>query len=130
MQHETVSEWHATFLDCCAQLDGAMIGKSAFGPGAAVWVGKREIAHFDSEHTLDIRLTKGLIRSRRRELNADIRIHLRPSNSDWLDLRVEDQSDAAYALTLVHEAITANLPTAPPGRPPTGSELERRRRIH
>ena len=89
-----------------------------------------EIAHFDDERTLDIRLTKGAIRARRRGLSADIRMHLRPGNSDWLQIHVEIQSDCDYALTLVQEAIGANLPTAPPGPPLRGSELERRRRYH
>ena len=71
-----------------------------------------EIAHFDDERTLDIRLTKGAIRARRRGLSADIRMHLRPGNSDWLQIHVEIQSDCDYALTLVQK------PSVPTFQPP------------
>jgi Luciferase len=129
-QDENVSDWRPTFWRRCRYLGDGAVGDSAFGSGAALWVGKREIAHFDDEHTLDIRLTKHAIRDRRRELTANARIHLRRGHSDWLEIRIEDQSDFEYALTLVRDAILANRASAPPGPPPTGSELERRRRLH
>ena len=49
---------------------------------------------------------------------------------DWLEVQVVSESDAAFAVALIHDAVVANLPTAPPGLPPTGTDLERRRRFH
>jgi hypothetical protein len=123
-------DWHADLLGRCAELEGAAVGEGAFGPGTAVWVGKREVAHFDTEEVLDIRLTKSLIRSRRSDLRDDERIRLRRGTSDWLEFRVRDQSDVDDALSLIRDAVRANLPTAPPGNPPTGDKLSRRRRFH
>jgi hypothetical protein len=74
-----MSAWRANFFDRCAELDQAQIGEGACGPGPAVWVRKREIAHFDDECTLDVRLTKAVIRARRAELVAEARIELRPA---------------------------------------------------
>jgi hypothetical protein len=125
-----MSRYQTTFFDRCAGLDHAVIGEGAFGPGPAVWVGKREIAHFDDEFTLDVRLTKPVIRARRSELAADGRARLRSSSSDWLEVGIASEADVDFALLLVRDAVAANLSTAPPGVPPTGAELERRRRFH
>jgi hypothetical protein len=125
-----VNDFQAGFLERCAKLENAEIGEGAFRPGAAVWLGKREIVHFDGERTLDVRLTKEAIRARRAEFKADTRIRLRPGSSDWLEIHLGNESDVGFALTLVRDAIVANLPTAPLGPPPTGAELERRRRFH
>jgi Family of unknown function (DUF5519) len=125
-----VKGWQNEIIDRCADLDHAAIGESAFGAGPAVWVGNREVAHFDGDSTVDVRLTKPLIRVRRSELDLDERVHLRPSESDWLEVRVRDETDADFALSLIRDAIAANLPAAPSGPPPTGADLARRRRFH
>jgi hypothetical protein len=125
-----MSRYQLTFIDRCAGLDNAVVGEGAFGPGPAVWVGKREIAHFDNEITVDVRLTKSVIRARRSELAADERVRLRPGSSDWLEVGITSEADVDFALLLVRDAVAANFPTAPPGVPPAGAELERRRRFH
>jgi len=125
-----VSDPQIEFLERCAAGEGAALGEGAFSPGPAVWVGKREVAHFDGPSTLDVRLTREVIRSRRSEFKSDERVKLRASSSDWLELELQDSSDVEWARRLVRDAIAANAPTAPPGAPPEGSDLERRRRFH
>ena len=125
-----VNDPQVEFLESCATADGATLGEGAFGPGPALWVGKREVAHFDGPLTLDVRLTRGVIRSRRTELKNDERVKLRAPSSDWLELDLQVDREIEWARRLVHDAIAANLPTAPPGAPPERSELERRRRFH
>jgi len=120
----------ARVIDGIGGIDGVAIGESAFSDGPGVWVGKREIAHFDDDNTLDVRLTKAAIRSRRDALRADERITMRPNASDWLEIRITTDADVEFAVSLVTDAAAANRPTAKPGPPPTGSELERRRRFH
>jgi hypothetical protein len=112
------------------RVDGAVIAEGAFSPGPALWVGKREIAHFDGVQTLDVRLTRSNIASRRSELRANDRIVLRPGSSDWLEVKIESPGDVEFAISLVKEAVAANLETAVPGLPPTGADLQRRRRFH
>ena len=117
-------------IERCRSIEGATVGEGAFAEGPAVWVGRREVAHIDADGAVDIRLTKQQIRRRRAELEADTRISLHSSSSDWLEVRVASDIDADFAVALISEAVAANLPTAPPGNPLTGSELERRRRFH
>lgn len=105
---DPMTGWQVPFIDRCAQLDHAVIRKGAFSPGPAVWVGKREVAHFDDECTLDVRLTRSVIRARRAELAADGRVHLRPG-SDWLEVRMTGELDSDFAIALIGDAITANL---------------------
>ncbi len=106
------------------------VGEGAFAPGPALWVGKREVAHFDSERTLDVRLTKSVIRRRREELKGEDRVSLRRGTSDWLEITIESDEDLGWATGVVLDAVAANLPTATPGLPPTGADLARRRRFH
>jgi hypothetical protein len=118
------------FIRRCADIAGAALGDGAFADGPAIWVGKREIAHFHGPDDLEVRLTRAVIRERRTELRAHEGIELRRSTSDWICVRVRSGSDFDLAYTLVEDAIAANLPSAEPGLPPTGPELARRRRFH
>jgi hypothetical protein len=121
---------HSEVIERCRSLEGAIVGEGAFAEGPAVWVGRREVAHIDADGAVDIRLTKQQIRRRRTELEQDTRISLRAPSSDWLEVRAATDADIDFAVTLIADAVAANLPTAPTGDPPTGSELERRRRFH
>jgi hypothetical protein len=118
-----------TLIAIAASLDGVEVGDGAFGPGVALWVGRREIAHFDGPNVLDLRLTREVIRVERESLKRDPRVTLRRSASDWLELDVTDR-DVDAATALIARAVEANRASAPPGLPPTGADLERRRRFH
>jgi Family of unknown function (DUF5519) len=61
------------FMDRYASIPGAVVSDGAFSPGPAVWAGHGEVAHFDADGSLDVRLAKGLIRQRTVELVADAR---------------------------------------------------------
>jgi len=102
--------------------------RSLLGP--AIWVGRREVAHFDGDGSLDVRLTKRLIALRRAELRSDVRVTLRPGSSDWIDINISNESDRSFAEGIVQQAIEANRSTATAGPPPTGAALDRRRRFH
>lgn len=126
-----MTNWHEAFLEQCGEsCEGTAVGEGAFEPGPALWLGKRDIAHFDDERTLDVRLTKAEIRRRRVELEQDERVTLRPKASDWVELTIASEDDAEWAAGIVFAAVDANRPTAPAGLPPTGGDLERRRRFH
>ncbi len=118
------------FFRRCESIEGSALGGGAFGAERAVWVGRREVAHFDADGMLDVRLTRQAIRARRSELQADPRIVLRGSSSDWLAVAIAGPSDLDFAVALVTEAVANNALTAEPGTPPEGAELARRRRFH
>ena len=114
----------------CADIAGAALGDGAFADGPAIWVGKREIAHFDGPDDLEVRLTKAVIRERRSELRANEGVELRRGSSDWILVRVRARADFDLAFALVKDAVAANMQSAEPGLPPSGPELARRRRFH
>jgi hypothetical protein len=120
----------AELFERVREIPGAVVSEGAFAPGDAVWVGRREIAHVDADGALDVRLTKAVIRARREEFRSDPRIRLRAGPSDWIEVSVVSPEDIDFAVDLVKEAIAANVSTAQAGAPPTGTELERRRRFH
>ena len=103
-----------------------------FGTGDAYWCNGKEIAHFESDTVIEVRLTKAEIRERRERLEADPRVELRPSGADWITVTLASTRDVAFVVDLVRVAVKAHRP--PPGvpaePPPTGRELDRRRRFH
>jgi hypothetical protein len=115
-------------------VDGVLESPSALGTDEdiAYWVNGKEIAHWDRDGSIDIRLTRKGISGRRAELKADERVDLRRSGSDWVQVRCTSREDVALALDLFEAAVAAHA--APPGQtpkpPPTGADLARRRRFH
>jgi hypothetical protein len=122
-------DWRAISTTAVAS-GRAQVGDSTFIDGPAIYVGTREVAHIDAEGALDVRLTKAEIRRRRDVLRSDPRIVLRASSSDWLEVWPSTPEDVTFATELVISAIDANEPSAPPGLPPSGHDLRRRRRFH
>jgi hypothetical protein len=70
------------------------------------WVDGREIAHFESDDMLDLRLTRSVIREHRDTLKADPRVQLR-GGSDWVTVQVR-QEDERFVAQLIRRAIDAN----------------------
>lgn len=106
---------------------------SMFSDGTALWVDGTEIAHFDSDGALDLRLTRKVIGQLRPRLREDPRVSFRRSpSSDWIELRIAADEDEELLVELVSRAAEAHRP--PPGArlrpPPSGAALARRRRFH
>ena len=114
-------------------IDGVIEGKSVFSSQPGYWVNAKEIAHFEDDGaSLEVRLTRAVIREHRAELKADPRVELRRNTSDWIRVFADTRDDAEFIVGLVTLAAAAHRPpdgvTAKP--PPTGADLERRRRFH
>ncbi|MGE5828074.1 MAG: luciferase family protein [Micromonosporaceae bacterium] len=119
--------------DALARIDGVVESESAFKPTLAFWINGKEIAHFEGESAVDIRLTRALIRDRRAQLRTDPRVRLRPSSSaDWLTVEIREPADEAFVIELVRAAADAHREPAGTiaAPPPTGADLARRRRFH
>lgn len=113
-------------------VEGVEPGESMFGHGEAYWANGTEIAHFEGDGLIEIRLTRAVIRDNRATLKGDARVELRRHTSDWITLRYAFASDAEFVVALVTRAAEAHRP--PPGvapkPPPTGADLARRKRFH
>jgi Family of unknown function (DUF5519) len=118
--------------DALCRIDGVTESDSVFKDDLAFWVNGTEIAHFESENAIDVRLTRAGIRARRAALRADPRVTLRSGSSDWLTAELGSARDLELVVGLVEAAAAAHRPAdGAPGRPPpAGPELARRRRFH
>jgi hypothetical protein len=118
--------------DAIAALDQVVESPSMFKDDLGYWVHGKEIAHFEGHGVIDIRLTRSVVRERREVLRDDPRVDLRYPGSEWIAVRFTSPADLALVLHLVEAAAEAHR--APPGvtpdPPPTGPDLERRRRFH
>jgi Family of unknown function (DUF5519) len=114
------------------QIDGVIEGESAFKDGPALWVNGKEIAHFEGERAIDLRLTRGEIRARRADLRADPRVSLRSASSDWITVEFAQRRDEEFVRELTEIAAAAHRPAdGTPGRlPPAEADLARRRHFH
>ena len=121
-----------TLEDRLAAVDGVIVSESMFGARDAYWVNGKEIAHFETDGVIEVRLTKAVIRERRTALKADARVELRPSGADWITVRFVDETDAAFVVELVTSAAKSHQPPAGTAAkpPPTGADLRRRQRFH
>jgi hypothetical protein len=118
--------------EALCRIPGVVEAESAFKDGAAFWVNGKEIAHFESEHAIDLRLTRAQIRDRRARLGEDRRVRLRASSADWLTVEFSSPQDEQFVCELAEVAAAAHRPG--PGRtalpPPAGQDLQRRKRFH
>jgi hypothetical protein len=118
--------------DALCGIDGVVESDSAFTRDLAFWVNGKEIAHFEGPGAIDLRLTRPEISARRAQLRGDPRVELRRGSSDWLTVRFDSDADRELVVELFSIAAAAHR--APPGttqkQPPSGAELERRRRFH
>jgi Family of unknown function (DUF5519) len=99
--------------DRLAAVDGVIESRSQYKDGPAYWVNGSEIAHFEGDDGLDIRLTRALIRQDRAALRDDPAVELRRSGSDWITV---DVSAPDRAVELFSRAAAAHR--APPGTTP------------
>jgi hypothetical protein len=115
----------------CA-IEGVVEGDSAFKDGTGFWVNGKEIAHFEGDHAIDLRLTRAEIRARRAELREQPLVMLRASSSDWLTISFDSKADEDFVCALAEVAAAAHRPAdgVPVQPPPSGAALARRRRFH
>ncbi len=113
-------------------IPGVVESPGVFHDADAFWINGTQIAHWRDPWTLELRLTKKLISERRAELMQDPRVTLRKGASDWLQLHFDSRNDVVFAARLAIAAADAHRPAAgtPMKPPPTGADLERRRRFH
>lgn len=89
-----------------AKIPGLESHPSKVAGGTAIFFGTREIAHFHSDHEIDVRLTKKVIRASGLNHPEDSNFHKkRAKTSDWMELRYFQQSDLDDVVRLFKLAL-------------------------
>ncbi|WP_416984301.1 luciferase family protein [Streptomyces sp. T028] len=81
--------------------------RSSCGTGRALGSAGGEIAHFHSDHGVDLHLTAGAIRRYGPDLRRSTAIRLVPG-SHWVTVRVECEADVSLVMTLMSAALRAH----------------------
>ncbi len=68
----------------------------------------REIAHFHSDHKIDIRLTRLRQRQLSKTLSEDRRVRFRPKPSEWVWVGFSTPQDTDFVVGLVEQAVKGN----------------------
>lgn len=117
-----------------AGVDGFAAGASVFGDDTdpAYFVNGTQVAEVVGDRAIGLRLTRQVIRAHRPRLKADPRVEVFKSGRDWLHVHLGARRDVELLVELATLAAGAHRPA--PGvalkPPPTGADLERRRRFH
>jgi hypothetical protein len=113
------------------EIPGVEEGENSWGDDTALWVNAKQMANFHRDGTLEIRLTRRVIRELRPRLKNDSRVVLRGS-SDWVGFVVDSAADFDFLVEIATRAAQEYLPGdgAAPRPPPTGAAMERRNRFH
>ena len=91
-----------------ARVPGITQRPSRWGGAPAYFAGDREIAHFHRDGSLDVRLTRALLREKRVTRTLDPRLRTRGPSSEWAAVSASDPRDLPFVVTLVEEAVRAN----------------------
>ncbi len=113
-------------------IDGVMAGESVFDPGQeAFFVDSRQMAGIFGD-LVYIRLTWPVVRENRDRLRSDPRVEIPRSGTDWVSVKLRTAKDLTFVLELAEIAAAQHRPASgrPLRPPPTGADLERRRRWH
>jgi hypothetical protein len=111
---------------------GVVEAPSMFKDDLAFWVNGTEVAHFESETQLDIRLTRAEIAAARARLRDDPLVRRRASGSDWVVVTVESPEGMRRAVELAEVSARAHAPApgTDPKPPPDAARLRSLRRFH
>lgn len=117
-----------------AAIDGFDEGASIFSDDdrdRAYFVNGTQVAN-TTDAGIALRLTRKVISAHRSRLKDDPRVLLLRNGSDWIGVAPARVADVELVVELASLAAEVHLP--PPGAPrkppPSGPELERRRRFH
>ena len=112
-------------------IEDVLPGGAVFGGREGFWIDGTLVAELMDGERIQLRLTRPLIRELREMLDADARVSRRKT-SDWITVRFARASDAAMIGELLARAAPLYRPDPGviPRPPPTGADLERRRRWH
>ncbi len=85
-------------------LTDVVIKKSKFSSAIAFFRGKKEFAHFHKDNSIDIRLTKPLIK----KLKPDFRLEISYPPRDWVIAYFESDADVDFVFKLLEQAYKAH----------------------
>ncbi len=91
-----------------AGVPGVIQRPSRWAGGLAYFVGDREIVHVHRDGSLDVRLTRALLREKRVMRTLDPRLRTRGPSSEWAAVSASDPHDLPFVVALVEEAARAN----------------------
>lgn len=82
--------------------------KSRFSEEEAIFLGRREIAHFHSSTEIDIRLTRSVIKKMGILESGDPRLLVERKGSDWVAVKFKKEADLGLVVSLIEAAVRAN----------------------
>jgi hypothetical protein len=103
-----VDERWSAVIDLCRELGAVTVQRSRFADKPALFVGRREIAHWEGPGLVDLRITAAGWRKHADEFAADQAVTRRPARRDWIDLRMSSVADVDHLRPLFETAVTTN----------------------
>jgi hypothetical protein len=99
--------WSAV-LDLCRELGPIAVQRSRFANKPALFVGRREFAHWDGPGLVDLRITAAGWRQHAGQFADDAAVQRDSTRRDWIDLQLTGVDDVERLRPLFETAIAAN----------------------
>jgi hypothetical protein len=99
--------WDA-LVELCRELAPVEVRRSRFADKPAIFLGRREVAHWEAMGQVDLRVTAAGWRRHAAEFGSDPCVVHDPRRRDWLDLRLSGAADVMRLRPLFETALRAN----------------------
>jgi hypothetical protein len=99
--------WSAV-LALCEELAPVEVRRSRFAPKPAIFLGRREFAHWEGPGRVDLRVTSKAWRGLAAEFGGDPAVEHDPGRRDWVDLELRSDEDVHRLRPLFAAAVRAN----------------------
>ena len=107
-------------LDRYTKVEGVLVGESAFGGGPALWANGKQITNQIDDDTMEVRVGRKHIRS--------LGLEGHTKTSDWCVVQAKHTKRLAELIELAASQHRSSDGSVVP--PPTGADMERRKRFH
>ena len=103
-----VDEAWSAVLDLCRELGPVVVRTSRFAAKPAMFLGRREFAHWEGPGRVDLRITALGWRRHMDEFAGDPAISRDRARRDWIDLHLASVADVERLRPLFETAVAAN----------------------
>jgi hypothetical protein len=100
-------DWKIILKDLILSIDSISYKKSHWGQNFAFFINNREIAHFEGENSIDLRLTKKYQKLLDKSIMKNVVFRTKPS--EWINFNVNDEKDIELAFKLFEKVVEANI---------------------
>lgn len=104
---QTDASWSAV-VELCRQLGPVAVRRSRYAEKPALFLGRREFAHWEGPGLIDLRISAAGWRKHADVFSTDPAVSHTSARRDWIELRLAGTADVGRLRPLFETAVVAN----------------------